>query len=288
MSSKEERAGVFRDTERWIRKDTALSVAVKASVQGTVFYPESEEIAAELAGEKGSTGTCPVTVTSHRSFEAAMLAHREDPEAKIAVLNFASATNPGGGVVNGSSAQEESLCRCSTLYPVLKTDRLWQQYYGRNRAQWNPLHTDDCIYTPGIVICKSDTDAPKRLGREDWVTVDVISCAAPNLREKPGNIHNPEYGSGVHITKGELYDLHVKRAKSIVSIAAANHVEILILGAFGCGAFANDPETVAMAMREAVRSSRQYFKRIEFAVYCGVRDTRNYDIFREIMEVQLK
>ena len=87
MSSKEERAEVFRDTERWIREDAALSAAVKASVEGTVFYPASVEIAAEKAGEKGSTDTCPVTVTSHRSFEAAMLAHREDPEAKIAVLN---------------------------------------------------------------------------------------------------------------------------------------------------------------------------------------------------------
>ena len=272
MSGKEERIEVFRDTEKWIREDPRLSEAVQASIQGTVFYPADKEVAIGHSGKTGSAGAGRVTVTSHRSFE------------KIAVLNFASATNPGGGVVNGSSAQEECLCRCSTLYPVLKTDTLWQQYYGRNRRQWNPLHTDDCIYTPGIVICKSDTDAPGRLDAEDWITVDVISCAAPNLREKPGNIHHPEYGIAVHITKGELYDLHVRRAEHILRIAAAHGADNLILGAFGCGAFANDPETVAMAMREAVRLYRQYFQRIEFAVYCGARDRRNYDIFQEIME----
>ncbi|MBQ9210416.1 MAG: TIGR02452 family protein [Clostridia bacterium] len=288
MSSKEERIEVFQDTERWIREEAMLLDAMKASIQGTVFYSADEEIAGGLPGEKESTEACTVTVTSHRSFEAAMLMHQEGPDARIAVLNFASATNPGGGVVNGSSAQEECLCRCSTLYPALKTDTLWQQFYGKNRASWNPLHTDDCIYTPRIVIFKSDTDSPKRLRKDDWVTVDVISCAAPNLREKPGNVHNPEYGSGVHITKGELYELHFKRAKRILDIAVANHVDILILGAFGCGAFANDPEVVAMAMRDAVKEYRLYFKRIEFAVYCSPRDRSNYDIFKEIIGEGLK
>lgn len=64
-------------------------------------------------------------VTKSKTFEAAMRLRKERPDAKIAVLNFASATNPGGGVKSGSSAQEESLCRCSTLYPTLNQRKLW-------------------------------------------------------------------------------------------------------------------------------------------------------------------
>lgn len=114
------------------------------------------------------------------------------PGRKIAVLNFASATKPGGGVINGSSAQEESLCRCSTLYPTLDRRFLWQSYYDVNRAAGDVLHTDACIYSPGIVICKTDENFPERMPQEDWVTVDVISCAAPNLRNTPANLYNPE------------------------------------------------------------------------------------------------
>ena len=275
--AKEKRIEIFKDTEAFIRKNPDLASAVDRSIGQTILY------AADQYPEIGETPEAygKIFVSKRRSFEAAMQAHKEFPDAKICVLNFASATNPGGGVVNGSSAQEESLCRCSTLYPVLRTDTLWQQYYGKNRANWNPLHTDDCIYTPGIVICKSDTDEPKRLPENQWVTVDVISCAAPNLRKRPGNMHNQEYGAPVSITKGELYDLHLKRAKHILHIAAANHVNTMILGAFGCGAFANDPETVASAMRDATEEYRRYFQQIEFAVYCSPRDHKNYDVFRK-------
>lgn len=57
-------------------------------------------------------------------------------------MNFASAVNPGGGVRSGSSAQEESLCRYSTLYPTLNQQFLWKKYYEVNRQANDPLHTD--------------------------------------------------------------------------------------------------------------------------------------------------
>ena len=277
---KAKRIKVFQDTERWIMGNEKLSQAVRESESAAVVYGENDY--PQIPRVSDADGL--VSVTRHRSFEAALLAHKEYPAARIGVLNFASATTPGGGVVNGSSAQEESLCRCSTLYPVLTTQSLWDRFYEKNRARWNPLHTDDCIVTPGIIICKSDTDEPERLPVDEWVTVDVISCAAPNLRKKTGNIHNPEYGEPVSITKEELYRLHERRAKHILHVAAAHRIDMLILGAFGCGAFANDPETVASAMRSAVTAYRTCFRKIEFAVYCGPYDHGNYDIFHEQIE----
>ena len=195
-------------------------------------------------------------------------------------MNFASATNPGGGVKTGSSAQEESLCRCSTLYPTLTQSWLWDQYYQKNRDTHDNLHTDACIYSPGFVICKTDEAYPVRMEEKDWVWVDVISCAAPYLRRRPGNNHNPEYGRAVIISDADLYSLHLKRAKHIMHIAAANGADALVLGAFGCGAFANDPNVVAEAYRDALADYRKLFQLLEFAVYCRPDETANYDAFR--------
>jgi uncharacterized protein (TIGR02452 family) len=220
-----------------------------------------------------------VRVTKHKTFEAAIALHKEFPDKKIAVLNFASATRPGGGVKTGSKAQEESLCRCSTLFPTLDRRWLWQKYYDVNRAAHDVRHTDACIYSPCIVICKTDEQIPVRMKPEDFVTVDVISCAAPNLRDKPSNGHNTETGKAIQMPETALFELHLKRAKHIMHVAAANKVDILVLGAFGCGAFANDPKVVAKAYYGALASYRARFDVIEFAIYCRDHETENYDAF---------
>ena len=278
-NKREERIRVFEDTIQFIKEDPALFDAVKASREKTVIYGEGSLPELSPQGDK----ECRVTVTRSRTLEAAMNAHKDYPDARICVLNFASATNPGGGVTKGSSAQEESLCRCSTLYPVLNSTLPWQMFYGVNRQSRDPLHTDDCIYTPDIVICKSDDESPKRLKEQERVTVDVITCAAPNLRNKTGNAYNTEYVSSVSLTLDDLYRLHLKRAKHIIHTAAFNNADILILGAFGCGAFENAPETVARAMNDALTEYRRYFTAVEFAVYCTERDISNYSIFSKII-----
>lgn len=268
-------AAIFQDTQQFYTANPVLSAAVEASRKGTVLYNEGE--APDFPSKASKAGN--VTVTNSRTFEAAIRLSKQYPGKKIAVLNFASATNPGGGVINGSSAQEESLCRCSTLYPALNQNYIWQGYYNVNRYAGNPIHTDACIYTPGVVICKTDTDFPERMPQESWVTVDVISCAAPNLRKKPANHYNPENGQAVSIEPDELRHIHEQRAKSILSVAADNNVDILVLGAFGCGAFCNDPKVVAKAYANALKDCRRYFDLIEFAVFCRGYETENYDDF---------
>ena len=253
---------IFDDTQQYYRENRQLSGAVKESKIGTKLY-EADEYP-EISSD--TEQNCLVTITSQKTFEAAMQIHEDHPDWKITVLNFASATNPGGGVKTGSSAQEESLCRCSTLYPTLTLDWLWDQYYQKNRNAHDNLHSDTCIYSPGVVIIKTDDSFPVRMEEKDWVTVDVISCAAPNLRKNPGTVHIPEYGKRAEITADELYQLHLARAKHILHIAAANNTDALVLGAFGCGAFQNDPTVVAKAYADALKEYRQYFKIITFAV----------------------
>ena len=276
---RERLAEIFRDTQQLYTANPVLRAAVENSRKGTVLYKDGD--VPKLPKNPSKAGV--VTITKSRTFEAAIRLSQQYPDRKIAVLNFASATNPGGGVINGSSAQEESLCRCSTLYPTLDQKYLWQNYYSVNRAAGNPIHTDACIYSPNIVICKTDTDFPEHMAPEKWVTVDVISCAAPNLRRKPAIRYNPECGKSVNITSDELRKIHEKRAKSILSVAAVNSADILILGAFGCGAFCNDPKDVAMGYSNVLKDYRKYFNLIEFAIFCREYENENYDAFSELL-----
>ena len=203
---------------------------------------------------------------------------------KVCVLNFASATNPGGGVIKGSSAQEEAICRCSTLYPNLKAERVWEKFYAPHRRARDPLHNDDCIYTPGVVVFKSDVDYPQLLPEEKWYPVNVLTCAAPNLRERPSNEMNAGDGdAAVHISREDLQALHEKRMRRVLEIAWRKGNEVVILGAFGCGAFRNPPAVVAQAMKTVVQEYRMNFEIIEFAVYCGAQCDTNYRVFQQIL-----
>ncbi len=274
---KEKLRKVFEDTQKYYTEDAALKAAVDNSRKNARVYPAGQlpDIAGKAADRAGK-----LRVTRSRTFEAAMKLHREFPDKKTAVLNFASATRPGGGVTNGAGAQEECLCRCSTLYPTLNTKYMWEHFYDVNRAMHDVMHTDACIYSPGIVICKTDEDIPQRMEPDKHVTVDVISCAAPNLRNLPANAYNPESGSAVSATPDVQYKVHLQRARQIMYVAAANDADILVLGAFGCGAFRNDPYAVAEAYRTAMDEHRGLFDLVEFAVYCSDRDTGNYEAFR--------
>ncbi len=272
---------VFEDTRRFWTENAVLAAAVAKGCKKTRLY-EAEEYPKipKSAAKEGKIQLC-----RSRTFETAVSLHKSFPDRKIAVLNFASATRPGGGVGNGSSAQEESLCRCSTLLPCIDQVWLWDRYYNVNRQARDNRHSDACIYSPGVVICKTDAHIPERVEEKDFVTVDVITCAAPNLRSEPSNWHNPETGKPVKMEPRELYDLHVKRAKHILHVAAANKAEILVLGAFGCGAFENDPDTVARAYCSALTDYRSYFDTIAFAVYCRGYETENFTAFRKVLEV---
>ena len=225
-------------------------------------------------------GEAKLIVSKKRSYEAAS-AYKD---SKICVHNFASATNPGGGVVRGSSAQEECLCRCSTLYFSLNTKEMWDGFYSPHRAEHNPLHNDDCIYTPDVVVFKKDTANPSLMSEEEWYSVNVITCAAPNLREKPSNMMNSGDGhKAAKISDKDLLDLHEKRLAKILDIALSEGNEVVILGAFGCGAFENKPEVVAKAAKNVISKYMHAFKIIEFAVYCSPRDDSNFKVFERIL-----
>lgn len=278
MTRREENTETFRDTERMCKTCQRLRDAVDFSRSRQRLVLSEDEVARPASADGQP---CNVIVSAKRTFEAAAAYART---MRTCVLNFASATHPGGGVVNGSSAQEESLCRTSTLYFNLNVREMWDGFYSPHRRAGNPLHSDDIIYTPRVVVFKRDTDRPTLLAEGDWYEVDVISCAAPNLREKPSNRMNAHDGNRrIAISPDDLRRLHERRLARILDVASANGAEAVVLGAFGCGAFRNDPTVVASAAAAVIPSYRTLFRTIEFAVYCRPGDASNYTAFRNIM-----
>ena len=270
---KQQLASVFEDTMAQIKQSEEWMSAIDYSIRNQQFIPASAIMS--ISNVPKADKPANIIVSRLRSFEAAA----QYIGKRTAVLNFASATNPGGGVEKGASAQEECLCRVSTLYPCLADQKMRASFYTPHRKNGNTLHNDDIIYTPKVLIIKDDDH--NMLATP--FLVDVISCAAPNLREKPNNAYNSGDGNKVQISDNELLALHEKRARKIFASAIANGVEVLILGAFGCGAFQNDPHIVAQAYKNVLPDFAHYFHTIEFAIFCNAKNIENYQVFLSII-----
>ena len=266
---------VFKDSMACIDNDSSLQQSVASSIAAQQFIAEGTTIALP---QPPYAEPAKVIVTKNRSFEAAR--PYAEQGLKTAVLNFASSTNPGGGVTSGASAQEECLCRVSTLYPCLKDESMWDLFYAPHRKARNPLHNDDIIYTKDVIVFKDDDYQPLLQS----FAVDVITCAAPTLREQASNRYNPSDGDQApDISPEQLLALHEKRGRQILSAAAAHGAQVIILGAFGCGAFKNDPAIVAQAYANILLDYLHYFRTIEFAVYCRPRSPQNFEAFNQAL-----
>lgn len=167
---------------------------------------------------------------------------------KTAVLNFASFHSPGGKFLEGSRAQEECLCHESTLYNVLREFN--GVFYGLNKSTTH-LYENRALYSPEIVfIHKGPTDvaAKKRY-------CDVITCAAPNKRAAM---------SYQHISEAQNSAALISRVNFVLDIAEEKGVDTLILGAYGCGVFGQDPVEVAGVFKNCL--SNRDFRRAIFAI----------------------
>ena len=159
---------------------------------------------------------------------------------RIAMLNFANPVHPGGGVTFGAMAQEECLCRSSNLYLSLFSEVAVSDFYEYHKSCSDYLYSDRLIYSMDITVFKSDADVPVRLPDTEWFTLNVITCAAPFIRKR----ENPDLV--------ELKALFKRRIVNIFEASIDNEVDVLILGAFGCGAFGNPPKLVAKAFHEVI------------------------------------
>ena len=219
-----------------------------------VFLPQEIDAICESGKHEAKTfspgARCVYAVGNKDSFQAARelaacdYLFGSDARQEVLVLNFANPVNPGGGVRRGAKAQEEDLCRKSSLLLSLESEQA-KTYYDYNKSLHTALGSDAIIISPQVAILKDENG--KRLDKN--VTVAVMTCAAPD-------IENGLEG----LTQAQYEALLYARIMKMLTLAAHLKYRVLVLGAWGCGAFHNDAALVSDLFYKA-------FKNIE---YCGM------------------
>ena len=205
----------FYDTINKFNNSDSLKALTESSIRRQQVIKEADSVAFEA---NKYPAPCKIYVTKNGTMQAAA----NYPGKKVAVLNFASATTPGGGVEKGASAQEECLCRVSNLFLCLSDKSVWGPFYQAHCNEDDNIHNDDIIYTPDVYVIKNDNY--QDYSELDQFNVDVITCAAPNLRKNPNNLFNVDAVKPITIRPEELFRVHYKRAVKIMQVAASKGV----------------------------------------------------------------
>jgi uncharacterized protein (TIGR02452 family) len=222
-----------------------IGAAVAACVAGTHEFPPDHVVT--LPQDRRGRHASQIVVQNETTLAAA---RRLSANHRTIALNFASAKNPGGGFLSGAEAQEESLARASSLYACLDG----RSMYPFHRRHDDSLHTDYVIYSPSVVVFRDDD------GRllENPFTCSFLTAPAPNA----GAVLQRDPARG-----DELRQALRRRIDKVLSVAAVEGYDAIILGAWGCGVFKNDPREVARQFQAALTGDfAGVFRLISFAV----------------------
>ncbi len=250
MTRKEELIKIFEDTKSLVENGTIKTDSY------TFKHTCSRGVVPAYTGEEK-------TVLTIINSDTVTAAQEYSKLGKTAILNMASAKKAGGGVINGARAQEECLFRCSNLFETV----LQKEY---------PLDTRELLYTRKAVFFK-DFD----YNLIDSFEVDVVTLAAVNLNpEKKPNEYNEYYEYEVanyaKVTRDKI--------QSLFYVCANEGVDNILLGAWGCGVFKNDPDTMAHLFKEAIIKNDGVFKNIVFPIINDHNSVgNNFEIFKNVL-----
>jgi len=218
-----------------------ISGQILSSLKKTTFYDADHM---HQPASKGAHST-RIEVTN----ETTLSAHqRHLAKGHNAVsLNFASATQPGGGFLGGARAQEEYLCRSSALFVTIKDSPMYEYH----RDNWTPFYSDAMIYSGDVPVFRDDQHG---LLATPYLA-SFITSAAP-LAKKVLPHDYPK-----------LPNILMQRILKILSVAKSKGHDSLILGAWGCGAFGNDGHIVSELFHRALTVEfAGSFKEVTFAI----------------------
>ncbi|KAJ6090240.1 hypothetical protein N7486_009055 [Penicillium sp. IBT 16267x] len=238
----------------------SILISTEAST-GSIIYPE-------LLPRSPSNPSAPkpkVTVRNQDSFTAAKEILDKNPLAKVGVLNMASNTDPGGGWLKGSLAQEEALCLRSTLavtlqdkfYPLTGLAAIWSSKVAVFRdevKQWCRVYEPSKIFLVGVV--------------------SVAGLRCPPLAEDNEQFKHP---GDIRVVKDKM--------RQALRVLAKNNITHGVLGAMGCGAYRNPPREVARIYNEVVNEAEWngVFEELVFAVLDSKADG-NFSIFKNALQ----
>jgi uncharacterized protein (TIGR02452 family) len=224
----------------------SISARLSAARSGTVSYPPEEPNAPLPAPPGPHAGV--IAVTAEGSMQAAHRLHFGGAE-HVAVLNFASARNPGGGYLRGARAQEEDLCRTALLYRCLLEA---PDFYAAHRVADDLRYSHRVIFSPGVPVIRDERGG---LLAEPY-GVSFLTSPAPNAGELLRRSASVDVAAVL-----------AERAVRVLAVAARHGVRELVLGAWGCGVFRNDPAEVAAAFHLALEQHGAAFDQVVFAVW---------------------
>lgn len=284
---REKNIAVFRDTlkifERgfYIKEGRKIKTKLNKAelVINRVYLPEdiTKVAACTDLDHVHCIGRCGVGCENADSFSLAAdrYAHcsymfDEDDSLPILVLNLANPVHPGGGVRKGAKAQEEDLCRRSSLLLSLEHESA-SQYYRYNKRLNTKMGSDAVIITPKVEVVKAADGSLL----DESVIVSVMTCAAPMIKHGMEGLSQDEYEKLIY-----------ERITGMLKVAAYEGYKVLVLGAFGCGAFGNDAKLVSDLFYKAMKdfdydgmALKDFFRRIDFAVLDNTKDKYNYNEF---------
>ncbi|WP_433583039.1 TIGR02452 family protein [Paenibacillus amylolyticus] len=222
---------------------------------------------ASSAGVEAAPGR--IEVTGETTLGAALRLTVAEGREDVVCLNFASAKNPGGGFLGGSQAQEESLARATGLYPCIAQ---MDEMYEYNRKQRSGLYSNNMIYSPDVPVIRDDED---RLLDKYYVSSFITA---------------PAVNAVVVKERGEADDLQIEsvmkeRIRYILDVAVSNGHRTIVLGAYGCGVFRNEPAVVAKYFHDVLvgEGFKDSFERIVFAVYDRSAGQRTLKAFQRFL-----
>ncbi|QDQ27909.1 TIGR02452 family protein [Chitinimonas arctica] len=272
VNNREQRAAIAQDTLAILKRGhyrnlhgdhVDIGEAIQSAISQSIHYRGDALRVLAAQQTPDAADACEIQVNNESTLAAAsrLVAQGHD----VLCLNFASARNPGGGFLGGSEAQEENLAKSSALYPCIAQ---MTDMYEANRKMTSCVYLDDMIYSPQVPVFRDDAyqylDAAYQ--------VSIVTAPAVNSGAVARN--EPERVS-------ELANIMRQRIELLLALAKHHGHQTLVLGAWGCGVFGNDPGEMASWFALHLRDNPVYrnaFRQVCFAVL-DRRDNGTYAAF---------
>lgn len=276
MANRKQRAQIAEETigilgrESYVLDGTEVSLSemLGRMRDGTTLYTPSDLESLVNSLEPPEPTNTTFHVVNCTTFAAAK-SLLDDGYTNPLCLNFASAKNPGGGFLSGSQAQEECLARASGLHQSLSRD---MTYYDINRSYSSSLYTNHIIYSPTVPVFRDDDDG---LIPEPYA-ISIITSPAVNAGAVRKN--EPNLISQIRSSMEE-------RIRSVLAVGRHHEHKGVVLGAWGCGVFGNDPSDIARWFSDVLNSDSRFvgaFDRVVFAVLDFADETPTYNAFCDV------